>query len=134
LATVDVSSVRDQSMTVNVSARAPVDVAANCCAPLLAAPLDTVAADDLAHVFAALADPVRLRILNLVAASGEVCSCNLLAPLGKSQPTVSHHTKVLAEAGLLRGEKRGRWVWWSIVPERVDAVRQALAPTPRLPT
>ncbi len=99
-----------------------------CCAPLLSEPLDASAADDLAEVFAALADPVRLRILSLVAAAGEVCSCNLLDPLGKSQPTVSHHTKVLAEAGLIRGEKRGRWVWWSIVPERVEAVRSSLAP------
>ena len=80
-------------------------------------------------MFAALADPVRLRILSLVAEAGEVCSCNLLEPLGKAQPTVSHHTKVLADAGLIRGEKRGRWVWWTLVPERVDDVRAAaLAP------
>jgi len=100
-----------------------------CCAPVLSAPLGVEAADDLAHVFAALADPVRLRILSLVAEAGEVCSCNLLEPLGKSQPTVSHHTKVLADAGLIRGEKRGRWVWWSIVPERLDAVSAAVRPT-----
>ncbi|MET0627640.1 MAG: metalloregulator ArsR/SmtB family transcription factor [Acidimicrobiia bacterium] len=99
-----------------------------CCLPLLAAPLSEPEADDLASVFAALADPVRLRILSLVADAGEVCSCNLLEPLGRSQPTVSHHTKVLADAGLIVGEKRGRWVWWSLVPERVDAVRSALAP------
>jgi ArsR family transcriptional regulator len=99
-----------------------------CCAPLLSEPLDTEAADDLAQVFGALADPVRLRIISLIAASGEVCSCNLLEPLGKSQPTVSHHTKVLAEAGLIQGEKRGRWVWWSLVPDRVEAVRNSLAP------
>ncbi|MET0896055.1 MAG: metalloregulator ArsR/SmtB family transcription factor, partial [Acidimicrobiia bacterium] len=55
--------------------------------------------------------------------------CNLLEPLGKSQPTVSHHTKVLAEAGLIVGEKRGRWVWWSVVPERINEVRAALEPT-----
>jgi ArsR family transcriptional regulator len=101
--------------------------AAVCCPSVLAAPLGVEAADDLAQVFAALADPVRLRILSLVAEAGEVCSCNLLEPLAKSQPTVSHHTKVLAEAGLIRGEKRGRWVWWTIVPERIDAVRAALA-------
>ena len=99
-----------------------------CCAPVLSAPLDVEAAEDLAHVFTALADPVRLRILSLVADAGEVCSCNLLEPLGKSQPTVSHHTKVLADAGLIRGEKRGRWVWWSVVPERLDAVSGALRP------
>ena len=64
--------------------------------------------------------------LSLVADAGEVCSCDLLEPLGKSQPTVSHHTKVLAEAGLILGEKRGRWVWWRIVPERLDAIRGAV--------
>ncbi|MDQ4098660.1 MAG: metalloregulator ArsR/SmtB family transcription factor, partial [Actinomycetota bacterium] len=55
-----------------------------------------------------------------------VCSCELEEPLGRSQPTVSHHTKVLAEAGLLSGEKRGRWVWWRITPGRLDAVRRVL--------
>ncbi|HEX5588637.1 MAG TPA: metalloregulator ArsR/SmtB family transcription factor [Acidimicrobiia bacterium] len=99
-----------------------------CCPSLLASPLTEADADDLAQMFAALADPVRLRILSLVAEAGEVCSCNLLEPLGRSQPTVSHHTKVLADAGLIVGEKRGRWVWWTIVPERMDAVRGALAP------
>lgn len=98
-----------------------------CCAPVLEAPLREGDATELAHVFAALADPVRLRLLNLIATAGEVCSCELLAPLERSQPTVSHHTKVLADAGLITGEKRGRWVWWSIVPRRVAAVRDALA-------
>ena len=98
-----------------------------CCPSLLAAPLAQADAEDLATVFAAMADPVRLRLLSLVADAGEVCSCNLLEPLGKSQPTISHHTKVLAEAGLIRGEKRGRWVWWQIVPERLDDVRNSLA-------
>jgi ArsR family transcriptional regulator, arsenate/arsenite/antimonite-responsive transcriptional repressor len=69
---------------------------------------------------------VRLRLLSLVAARVEICSCELEAPLGKSQPTVSHHTKVLAKAGLLVGEKRGRWVWWRVEPSRLAAVRRAL--------
>ena len=98
-----------------------------CCAPLLSAPLDESDAEELASAFAALSDPVRLRLLSLIASSGEVCSCDMIAPLGKSQPTISHHTKALAEAGLIQGEKRGRWVWWSVVPERVDALRGALA-------
>ena len=93
---------------------------------MLAAPLAEDDADDLAKVFAALGDPVRLRLLSLVADAGEICSCDLLEPLGKSQPTVSHHTKVLTDVGLIEGEKRGRWVWWRIVPERVAAVRDAL--------
>lgn len=97
-----------------------------CCAPLLAAPIGADDAEELAAVFAALADPVRLRLLSLVASAGEVCSCDLQDPLGKSQPTVSHHTRVLAEAGLISGEKRGRWVWWSVVPGRIDRLRAAL--------
>jgi ArsR family transcriptional regulator len=98
-----------------------------CCAPLLAAPLDEGDAVELARVFAALGDPVRLRLLSLVAAADEVCSCDLEQPLGKSQPTVSHHTKALAEAGLITGEKHGRWMMWRIVPERLSALRAALA-------
>lgn len=98
-----------------------------CCAPLLAAPLADDEAGELARMFAALADPVRLRLISLVAAAGEVCSCDLEGPLGKSQPTVSHHTKALADAGLLTGEKRGRWMIWRIVPERLTALRAALS-------
>jgi len=98
-----------------------------CCASVLDAPLDEAEAQDLALAFAALADPVRLRLLSLIADAGEICSCDLLKPLGKSQPTVSHHTKALADAGLITGEKQGRWVWWSIVPERLAALRDALA-------
>jgi ArsR family transcriptional regulator len=101
--------------------------AESCCGSVLAAPLKPAQAQDLARGFAALADPVRLRLLNLVAASGEVCSCDLEAPLGKSQPTISHHTKALAEAGLIVGEKRGRWMWWRVVPERVAEIRDALS-------
>ena len=97
-----------------------------CRASVLAAPLDETQASDLAQAFAALADPVRLRLLSLIADAGRICACDLLQPLGKSQPTVSHHTRVLADAGLITGEKQGRWVWWSIVPSRLDAVRQAL--------
>ena len=98
-----------------------------CCPSVLTAPLSGPEADELAGSFAALADPVRLRLLSLVAAAGEVCSCDLEAPLGKSQPTISHHTKALAEAGLIVGEKRGRWVWWRVVPERLEELRRALA-------
>ena len=65
---------------------------------------------------AALSDPVRLRCLSLIASADECCSCDLEAPLGRSQPTISHHTKVLAEAGLIVGEKRGRWMWWKPSP------------------
>ena len=108
----------DQSKVVNMN---------ECCPSILAEPLAEEQAEDLATVFAALSDPVRLRLLSLVADAGEICSCDLLAPLRKAQPTISHHTKVLVEAGLIRGEKRGRWVWWQVVPERLAAVRDSLA-------
>ena len=107
-------------------ARAAAAPPATCCSPVTAAPLPEADAVALAHTYAAIADPVRLRLLSLIAAAGEVCSCDLVAPLAKSQPTVSHHTKILAEAGLITGDKRGRWVHWSIEPTQTDFVRRAL--------
>jgi ArsR family transcriptional regulator len=104
----------------------PLAVELGCCPSVLAKPLAEDDAVELAGTFAALADPVRLRVLNLIAAAGEVCSCDLQEPLGKAQPTISHHTKTLADAGLIVGEKRGRWVWWRIVPERIAALQGAL--------
>jgi len=98
----------------------------SCCATVTGAPLGVGEAAELASLLAALADPVRLRLVSLVAANGRVCSCDLEGPLGKSQPTISHHTKVLTEAGLLVGEKIGRWTWWSLVPERLAQIRVAL--------
>jgi ArsR family transcriptional regulator len=103
-----------------------------CCPSISDAPLDEADAEELARAFAALADPVRVRLLSLIADAGEVCSCDLLGPLGRSQPTVSHHTKALSEAGLIRGEKRGRWVWWSIVPERMAELQDALGTRTRV--
>jgi ArsR family transcriptional regulator len=100
--------------------------AALCCAPITEAPLTDVEAAELAPVLAALAEPVRLRLLSMVAAAGELCSCNLEGPLGKSQPTVSHHTRVLADAGLIVGDKRGKWTWWRIAPDRLAMLRRLL--------
>lgn len=97
-----------------------------CCASVVETPLSQTEAASLAHVLAALADPIRLQLFSLVAAQGEICSCDLEAPLGRSQPTISHHTKLLAEAGLIVGDKRGRWVWWRIEPDRLADVRKAL--------
>ena len=97
-----------------------------CCPSVVAVTLDDQQAAELAQAFAALGDPVRLKAFNLIATAGEVCSCDLVDPLGKSQPTVSHHTKALADAGLIVGERRGRWMWWSIVPARLAAIRDAL--------
>ena len=98
-----------------------------CCPSIATVTLTERDAEQLARRFAALADPVRLRLLNLVATNGEICSCELEGPLGKSQPTISHHTKALAEAGLIVGEKRGRWMWWRTVPEQLTALRDVLS-------
>ena len=96
------------------------------CCSVLDAPLAEDAAADLAQVFAALGDPIRLRLFSMIASAGTACSCDMTEPLGKSQPTISHHTKVLADAGLITGEKVGRWVNWSVVPERLEQLRASL--------
>jgi ArsR family transcriptional regulator, arsenate/arsenite/antimonite-responsive transcriptional repressor len=100
-----------------------------CCPTIGEAPLNEADAAELARGFAALADPARLRVLSLLASAeaGEVCACDLVAPVGRSQPTVSHHLKVLSEAGLIVGDKRGRWIWYRTVPERLAQLRAALA-------
>jgi len=100
------------------------------CCSVLVEPIDEETAAELAKGFHALADPARLRLLSLIAgqSEGEVCACDLVQPLGKSQPTVSHHLKVLYEAGLVDRDKRGSWIWYRVVPERLDALRAALAP------
>jgi ArsR family transcriptional regulator len=100
-----------------------------CCPPLFAAPLDDAEADQLAQAFKALADPVRLRLLSLIAAApeGTACSCDLEAPVGKSQSTVSHHLSILADAGLITKEKVGRWVNCTVVPERLATLRDVLS-------
>jgi ArsR family transcriptional regulator len=97
-----------------------------CCAPLVDHVLSDDEASALAGVMSALSDPVRLRIFSIVASEDEVCSCNLEELVGKSQPTISHHTHKLAAAGLITGEKRGRWVWWRAVPEQMAALRRTL--------
>lgn len=110
------------------------DADVRCCEPLFAGSLSDADAQGLATAFAALADPVRLRILNCIAVQpgGACCGCDLTGPLDRSQPTISHHLKVLADAGLIQGERRGRWVWYSLVPERWEQVREALALSPEL--
>jgi ArsR family transcriptional regulator len=99
-----------------------------CCRPVRANLLDEEQAALLASSFAALADPIRLRLLNHIASAGtdEVCACELIEPSGRSQPTVSHHMKILVEAGLVEREKRGQWVWYRLVPSRLDALRAVL--------
>jgi len=99
-----------------------------CCAPLLAAPLGDAEAEQLASVFKALADPVRLKLLSLIATApeGTACSCDLEEPVGKTQSTVSHHLSLLADAGLITKEKVGRWVNCTVVPERLAQLRAVL--------
>jgi ArsR family transcriptional regulator len=101
----------------------------DCCPSVLDAPLSEKEAAKLAKGFAALADPARLRLLSLIAAQdeGEVCACELVEPLGRSQPTVSHHLKVLREAGLVEGDKRGTWVWYRIVPDALADLQASLS-------
>lgn len=90
----------------------------DCCAPLGAPALSADEAKASAALFAALGDPARVRIVNLVATSDEpVCACHLVAPLGLSQPTVSHHLKRLVDAGLLEREQRGKWAYFSLTPD-----------------
>ena len=97
-----------------------------CCPSVLDAPLKERDAQQLASMFAALSDPVRLRLLSLIAAEGEICACDLVEPVGKSQPTVSHHLKVLHEAGLVERDRRGTWLWYRVVPDRVRQLRDVL--------
>lgn len=100
---------------------------AACCAPLLDEPLAQSEAENLAAWFGVLSDPTRLRLLSLIAAAGEACAaCDLVEPIGVSQPTVSHHLRVLREAGLVESEKRGRWVYYRPVPDRLKVLGQAL--------
>jgi ArsR family transcriptional regulator, arsenate/arsenite/antimonite-responsive transcriptional repressor len=103
------------------------DARAMCCGPLSDNRLTEVEARHASAIFAALADPVRLRMLSLIATESEVCSCALEEPLEKSQPTISHHTRILADAGLIAGEKRGRWMWWHVVPEQLNYIAHIVA-------
>ena len=114
-------------MTVNMNEQA-------CCEPLLETAIDQRGADELAEAFKVLADPVRLRLLSLIAnaPTGEVCACELVPALGRSQPTISHHLSTLVDAGLLTREKRGKWAWYSVVPERFATLRDALAAPARV--
>ena len=100
---------------------AVVETAVACCAPLAAPTLDDEEALATAELFNALGDPARVRIVNLLATSGEpVCACELYEPLGLAQPTVSHHLKKLVEAGLLEREQRGKWAYFSLKRDAVD--------------
>jgi ArsR family transcriptional regulator len=94
-----------------------------CCAPLAAPALSDAEAEATASIFRALSDPARVRIVNLLATSGEpVCVCNLIEPVGLSQPTVSHHLKKLVDAGLVAREQRGKWAYFSLQRDAVETL------------
>lgn len=99
-----------------------------CCTPI-AGGLSGPEAEDLAALLKVLADPARIRIVSLLAtaAAGEVCVCDLTEPLGLGQPTVSHHMKQLREAGFVESERRGKWIYHRLLPDRLADVRRALS-------
>lgn len=107
----------------------PTDAAA-CCGTVTGGVLAPDQAERIAHVFKALGDPTRVRLLSLIAASegGEACICDLTEPVGLSQPTVSHHMKQLVDAGLATREQRGKWAYFRVVPEALNSSAEALRP------
>lgn len=104
-----------------------------CCAPVTGGALDADEAGQLARRFKALGDPTRVRLLSLIAAAdgGEGCVCDLTATVGLSQPTVSHHMRILVEAGLVSREQRGKWAYYAVVRDTLDGLAAALRTTPR---
>jgi ArsR family transcriptional regulator len=104
-------------------------LADECCTPLLREPLTASQAADLAFILKALAEPTRLRLVSMVAAheGGEACVCDLTDPLGLTQPTISHHLKILVDAGIFSREKRGKWAYYALVPGALDALSAVLS-------
>jgi ArsR family transcriptional regulator len=114
-----------------MAASVPLSIAITaCCSPVTGGALDEDAAAQLAAVFKALGDPTRVRLVSLIAATpgGEACICDLTEPVGLSQPTVSHHMKKLADAGLVTRTQRGKWAYYRIVPGALTAIGSALLP------
>ncbi len=109
--------------------RAVLPLVADCCAPVVGELIKPAEAESLASTLKALADPARLRLISLVAAhdGSEACVCDLTGPVGLSQPTVSHHLKILVDAGILAREQRGRWAYYRLVPETLDALSTLIA-------
>src|SRR5688500_7555748 len=106
----------------------PVSDVVSCCAPLTRETMTAEHADDLARSLRAIADPARLRLISIVAASQnqEACVCDLIEPIGLSQPTVSHHLKILTDAGFLSRSKRGTWAFYKLVPGSLDSLARLL--------
>jgi ArsR family transcriptional regulator len=101
-----------------------------CCSPLAAEPLSEAQAVELSALFKTLADPVRLRVLSLIAshAGGEVCVCDLTDAFSLTGPTISYHLKLLRQAGLITGERRGTWVYYRVDPEVLSRLSAVLVP------
>jgi ArsR family transcriptional regulator len=118
--------------TTSASSLLVTDLAA-CCSPITDAVLDTAAAERLAGMLKALGEPTRLRLVSLIAADegAEACVCDLTDPVGLSQPTVSHHLKILVDAGLIEREQRGKWAFYRLVPGALDALAGMLTGTGR---
>jgi ArsR family transcriptional regulator len=133
---VDVASMGGTSMVVNAKERARMALArmlpsadgTACCAPLTRETITADNAEVLARSLKALADPARLRLISMVAAHAdqEACVCDLTEPLGLSQPTVSHHLRVLVDAGILSRDKRGTWAYYRLVPGALDSLGRLL--------
>jgi ArsR family transcriptional regulator, arsenate/arsenite/antimonite-responsive transcriptional repressor len=121
---------RVTTSTADTQDRPLLPVADACCMPLLREPITAGQAADLARLLKALADPTRLRLVSMVAAyeGGEACVCELTEPLGLTQPTVSHHLKVLVDAGIFTRDKRGVWAYYALVPSVMDALSAVLSP------
>jgi len=119
------------TITPDLQERPLLPLADGCCTPLLRQPITAGQAADLARLLKALADPTRLRLVSMVAAheSGEACVCDLTEPLGLTQPTVSHHLKILVEAGIFTRDKRGVWAYYALVPAALDALSAILSTT-----
>jgi ArsR family transcriptional regulator, arsenate/arsenite/antimonite-responsive transcriptional repressor len=118
------------STAVSIQPRSQVPLlAGECCPPLQREPLTASQAADLAHILKALADPTRLQLVSMVAAheGGEACVCDLTDPLGLTQPTISHHLKILVDAGIFARDKRGKWAYYALVPGALDAVSAVLS-------
>ena len=117
-------------MTTATTALPLLETPGRCCPPVTTAPLSAADADQLARTLKAIAEPTRLRLLSLIAAhdGGEACVCDLTDPVALSQPTVSHHLKVLVDAGLLGREKRGVWSFYTLIPEALGTLAVVLTP------
>ena len=117
--------------TAPTSTRTELPLLSECCSPVVREVIKPAEAETLAAGFKALADPTRLRLISLVAAhqDAEACVCELTDPVGLSQPTVSHHLKILVDAGILTREQRGKWAYYRLVPDALGDIARLIAPS-----